>query len=125
MAYIRFGLYNIDEVLPFALPPWTTENYFLNYGPMIVDMRSVRYQVFNRSLVCVSCGTRGVYFALEQGQGTDKKDRAHFNLYALRDGKEVMMTKDHIIPRKLGGTEIMENLQTMCQPCNTRKGHNI
>ena len=33
------------------------------------------------------------------------------------------MTKDHILPRSKGGLGIMDNLQIMCEPCNTAKGN--
>lgn len=29
---------------------------------------------------------------------------------------------DHIMPEKLGGPTTLENLQTMCRPCNSKKG---
>ena len=32
------------------------------------------------------------------------------------------MTQDHIKALSLGGEDVLENLQTMCQPCNSRKG---
>lgn len=31
------------------------------------------------------------------------------------------LTVDHIHPRSKGGTEEMDNLQTLCRPCNSRK----
>jgi len=32
------------------------------------------------------------------------------------------LTMDHIKPWSLGGRDTFENLQTLCQPCNSRKG---
>ena len=42
-----------------------------------------------------------------------------FNLYA-EDG--TLMTKDHILPRKWGGKDDIDNMQTMCKDCNEAKG---
>jgi HNH endonuclease len=46
-----------------------------------------------------------------------------------RDGWECVscgshrnLSVDHKIPRALGGTDDLQNLQTMCIPCNVRKG---
>ena len=35
------------------------------------------------------------------------------------------LTLDHRIPRSRGGTNELENLQTMCFPCNNRKGNKL
>jgi hypothetical protein len=48
--------------------------------------------------------------------------RPHFNLYAMENGIEVLMTKDHILPVSHGGPEHLCNLQTMCMTCNLLKG---
>jgi hypothetical protein len=32
------------------------------------------------------------------------------------------LTIDHIVPRERGGTNDMDNLQTLCRKCNSRKG---
>jgi 5-methylcytosine-specific restriction endonuclease McrA len=33
------------------------------------------------------------------------------------------LTVDHRLPRSRGGTNALENLQTMCSPCNNAKGN--
>lgn len=35
---------------------------------------------------------------------------------------EGKMHVDHIVPKRLNGTDLMENLQTLCQYCNLSKG---
>ena len=74
-----------------------------------------------RGLKCACCGLEGAFFAIE----TQKEDiPPHMNLYAINDdGKEVLMTHDHIIPKSKGGTNRLENCQTMCKPCNEKKGN--
>lgn len=37
-------------------------------------------------------------------------------------GARRLLTVDHVTPRARGGTNAIENLQTLCQPCNSRKG---
>lgn len=37
-------------------------------------------------------------------------------------GDHMDLSVDHIYPESKGGTLDMENLQTLCRPCNSRKG---
>lgn len=41
------------------------------------------------------------------------------------NGKEVLMTKDHIIPKSKGGADDISNYQTMCERCNEAKGNRL
>lgn len=62
----------------------------------------------------------------------DKRKPIPYNLRALvfarddlrcvRCGSDVYLTIDHIIPLARGGTDDIENLQTLCRPCNAAKG---
>lgn len=85
---------------------------------------SQRYQVFfTKGLKCACCGIDGKYFAKEKCS-YDKS--YHLNLYAVDDNdKEVLMTKDHIVPKSKGGKDVIENYQPMCVKCNVAKGNKI
>lgn len=44
------------------------------------------------------------------------------NNRCLNCGSDVDLTVDHILPKAKGGTDDMENLQTLCLTCNSVKG---
>lgn len=87
---------------------------------ILVNMGSTRYGCFKHSLICVKCNRVGNIARLERHLGNDS-DKYHFNLYCRENGRDIMMTQDHIIPRSLGGQNKLRNLQTMCSICNTEK----
>jgi len=91
-----------------------------------VRMTSERYKLFKRAgLRCVRCGIEGKFFAVEQHKNDTQKSY-HLNLYAVDElGREVLMTKDHIIPRACGGPDCLGNYQVMCARCNTQKGSDL
>lgn len=86
-----------------------------------VYRRSMRYATFyQKGCKCVICGKEGAYFQLDPDEcGGNIENRRHFNLYA-EDG--TLMTKDHILPKKWGGKDTIDNFQTMCKDCNETKG---
>jgi hypothetical protein len=45
------------------------------------------------------------------------------NLYAAPGGRITMMTRDHIIPRSLGGSDAVQNLRPGCEDCNGARGN--
>ena len=72
----------------------------------------------------MTCGIEGKFF-LKQKSHADES-HYHMNLYALKyDGTRVLMTRDHIMPRSKGGSNNLENLQTMCGPCNWKKADSL
>lgn len=96
-----------------------------------INMTSQRYVVFGKSCTCVTCGAVGTFYAKEiiksdyhSAIKENRPPRYHFNLYAMVDGEEVLMTKDHITPKSKGGKNILSNYQTMCTVCNFEKGSN-
>lgn len=122
-GYMRKGIFTIEEVLS-----QIHAGYALFDGD-VINMQSQRYQVFSKSITCVSCGIKATHFAKERNSSADgifpKRTKWHFNLYTTKFNPwtEIMMTKDHIVPRSKGGPDKLENYQTMCQPCNSRKGN--
>ena len=102
-----------------------------------VTMESHRYQLFlEKGTVCKKCGLKGTFFALEkhrsEGEVDTKKstwstsDKYHFNLYGIaKNGDQVMLTKDHIIPRSKGGKNNLNNYQTLCIKCNSKKSDSV
>lgn len=82
---------------------------------------SLRYKTFmEKGHVCKRCMRKGSYYALETSNPASK--RAHFNLYA-DDG--MLMTKDHIFPKSKGGIDSIDNMETLCQECNSKKGNTV
>jgi len=124
---IRKGIVSIPEVLDHVIfkdIPHQEPAACREYMGEQVKMTSHRYRCFKiKGLKCVTCGIEGKYFALERHTSSR---RFHFNLYALdKDGKEVLMTKDHIVPQSKGGPNWLGNYQTMCHPCNRKKGDKL
>ena len=117
----QFGIYQVLSKIQPADQKVRIE-FETEHGPILVWMNSQRYHVFRTSLKCVECGIRGQYFALEREE-KHAPNIGHFNLYAVdHSGQEVLMTKDHIVPRSKGGRNWLSNYQTMCATCNTKKG---
>ena len=63
--------------------------------PLMFEVtEEVRRQVKERDRVCLACGC----------------------------GVSKLLQVDHIIPRYVGGTNVLDNLQTLCRTCNVAKG---
>lgn len=91
-------------------------------GPYTLN-QSQRYHIFNKSgLKCKCCGLVAKIFKIQQCYN----ERPHANPYGIsHNGKHIMFTKDHIIPKSKGGSNRSSNLQTMCQVCNEKKGNKM
>jgi hypothetical protein len=57
--------------------------------------------------------------------GPKEKSRPVLNLFAIRENKLVMMTRDHIIPKSLGGMDLVKNLRPGCEVCNHERSSNM
>lgn len=148
--YIRVGLFRVDEVLPHVFTSeikrelrkkhcsycgdeWKDKSRHRfrvvvngKEEDVVVPMGSHRYQLFaEKGTVCANCGLKGEYFVLEKFRNAPS-GRLHFNLYGRNEhGHEVMLTKDHIVPKSRGGKNNLENYQVLCSRCNNKKADKI
>lgn len=75
-----------------------------------------RLRVFyHKGTTCVTCGKIGTRLIQGEGRGRNHWDIYTDDLYPL--------TVDHIIPKSLGGSDDLDNLQPMCAGCNFKKGN--
>lgn len=111
---VRIKKYTIQEVFNWIKENprrvyWEKDDYVIN---------TKRAKIFyKKGVMCVNCGVKGEFFALEK----DKGGGIHLDLYGLIDGEEVLITIDHIVPKSKGGVNKMINYQTMCKLCNEMK----
>ena len=81
-------------------------------------------------------GTRGALYYFGKHKDTETRDTetktfvgrfGHLNeqgeiVHYDENGDEVLMTKDHIVPKSKGGKKHVSNNQPMCKMCNEKKG---
>lgn len=122
---IRKNVYSIEEVYNAVKDLIFDKKSTILFDGDEISPSSQRYQLFfTKGMTCVKCGLTGQFFAKEKH--TNKENRYHLNLYAIdKNGKEVLMTKDHIIPKSKGGRNILDNYQCMCVNCNCKKGNTL
>jgi hypothetical protein len=111
----KYGVQNMLNWLKTAKKPYD----FLP-GDFRVHTTSVRLKLFQMSQICVACGTVATHFQLEW---SNANTIPHLNMYTTIDGRSIMMTRDHIIPKSLGGGNGLSNSQVMCSKCNSLKGN--
>lgn len=123
-GYRRKAIYNNPLEILHQLNTARENNVpVLKFKGVMVKSSSLRYRLFEQNLRCVKCGVKGAFLALEKSASQDCR-YWHFNLYGIdENGNEVMLTKDHIMPKSKGGKDRLENMQTMCSYCNSVKGN--
>jgi 5-methylcytosine-specific restriction endonuclease McrA len=111
-----FAVNNIDVALKTNLPRYR------NLDGDKINFASLRLQTFAwKGITCARCGIDGEFFIKEKHHQSDKY--FHLSFYAIDGyGKEILMTKDHVIPKSKGGKDHIDNMQTLCTICNAEKG---
>ncbi len=96
---------------------------FRSHGVSLRDLKKAREKKLH--IIDATCPIvkKAQYFAKERFPGDIKW---HFNLYGINENnEEILFTKDHIIPKSKGGGEHIDNFQTMCCKCNSKKGNKL
>jgi len=110
--------YKVEQIL------WLI-NSNLDWGK--IDLSNSRVVRLSKALrtfakwgvICAHCGRRGDRFIEEPVENTDK------SRLTLLSEDNIPMTADHIIPLAKGGANHIDNLQPMCEPCNTNKDDSV
>lgn len=89
-------------------------------------MEHPRIRVFcEKGIKCLECNRKAELIA----KGIDRVNIEHWDLYSKEKKaggnsyKYVPLTVDPIIPRSLGGPDVMSNFQPLCVICNKKKGN--
>lgn len=76
-----------------------------------------------RPIKCYNCGCEATSWIADRHR--NHMGKPCLNLYASKDGTPVLMTRDHIIPKSLGGKDLVENLRPCCSDCNSLRGNEM
>lgn len=89
--------------------------------------RLLRMAANDRLDQCACCGDKvdGFFIGFERKHADHWKVDAIFPMHLLPTINGKLATCDHIIPQTLGGRDTVKNMQTMCNACNSSKGHVI
>lgn len=121
----RIKTYEVNSILEYFSNVFTGKNRVRKeFDNVIVQVRFDKFETFKKSTDCMGCQLKGEFFALEK-DNLMEEDVYHFTLYGIKDDKEINMTIDHVLPKSKGGTNEIQNLQTMCYTCNERKSDKL
>lgn len=78
-------------------------------------------------IICPVCGLKADYFRIVPTGSFDDKNKAHytFNLFGIKNDKQILFDIDHIHPIARGGKNIKNNLRILCHECNNSKADKL
>lgn len=120
MGYKSVGKFEVQEIIDLINAPGKTA-ILAGYKISVSGARLMNFAVHGTDCIC--CGAKGAYFSVETSN-KDINTGLHLNLYAINvHGDPVLMTKDHVVLKSLGGEDKVENYRPMCLRCNNLRGN--
>ena len=121
----RKEIYTLEDIFKYIheKSPNKRDKNRIDFNGDLIKMNSQRYHLFKHKGCKCKCGLIGSFFAKEKHESSEIW---HFNLYGYdSSGNEVLMTKDHIIPKSKGGSNHISNYEPMCTICNEEKSNKL
>jgi hypothetical protein len=124
MKVDRVKTFNVYDILPLIRGPGNNrKSKKVKLNNIEVNVSSVTLLTFKKSgTTCKICKLKAEYFALEKRISDEVY---HLSLYGKKNGKEILMTSDHIYPKSKCGSDGINNRQTLCEVCNNKKADSI
>ncbi len=113
----------LKEKLPLSViqDTYNAKEKYIEIDGYKVRTKEDRYLNFiEHGFTCSKCGIEGKYVNLE----CNSQKGNHLNVYAEKDGRPILLTKDHIYPKSKGGLNNIKNYQVLCEECNNIKSDN-
>ena len=126
MRYEKARKLSLDEIIPYIA---TTAKHASRsfWCPaikrcVVVSLATARIRLFVAQ-ECAACKIKADHIWIERNPYCGAGSGWHLNMYALNyHGDSVMLTLDHIKPRSKGGIRSKNNVQLLCNNCNSFKG---
>lgn len=81
-------------------------------------------QLRGQPIRCWACNVTATVWVATKGRN-DRVGHPVLNLYAEGPAGIMLMTRDHIIPKSLGGVDDYRNLRPGCAACNEARGNEV
>lgn len=95
------------------------------YGAKITTTsRRLKLVKYKENKGCSCCGAKLTHFNVEHQRGQVDGVFCLAPYATMENGREILLTWDHIVPKALGGSDHSDNSQIMCMKCNNEKGSN-
>ena len=124
-THSKASIAEVFEAIAAQIPPNIKNGGTTKINGQIVGVSSVRLRTFHKTgAACHACGLEATHFELNRDSGGEARNaHYHLNLWGVNaDGYPVLFTHDHKLARSLGGADNLTNTETMCSPCNAKKG---